>query len=427
MIKVLTVIGTRPEAIKLAPVIQALGRHPETFECKVCVTHQHRELLDPMLELFNIQTDYDLQAMAPGQTLTGVTTAVLEGMEPILSAQRPDWVILQGDTTTVMAASLAAFYQKVRVAHVEAGLRTFDMYSPYPEEVNRRLAAVIAQLHLSATELSATNLRREGVPVNRISVTGNTVIDSLHKIAAEPFDVSGTPLARLQVAGRRVVTVTAHRRESFGEGMHNICRGVRQLAQRHPDVLFAYPVHLNPQASGPAREHLSDLDNVVLLPPLDYREFVWLLNLSSFVVTDSGGLQEEAAGLGKPALVLRENTERPEGVDAGIARLVGTDQRLLVEWGSRLLTDPLEYQAMANAPCPYGDGMAAERIIDALMGQHAGRRRDDHVDETLSPPHRLDDLVRQDEHAPRTPHFGRRSSDRRAQISHGRLPAFQRG
>lgn len=414
MIRVLTVIGTRPEAIKLAPVIKELERYPGTFQSEVCVTHQHRELLDPMLQLFDIQPDYDLHAMAPGQTLTGVTTTVLEGMEPILKDNDFDWVILQGDTTTVMATSLAAFYRKTRVAHVEAGLRTFDKYSPYPEELNRRVAAVTADLHLAATELSATNLRREGVPGHRVAVTGNTVIDALQDVAERPYGTSGTPLEHLDEVNRKIVLVTAHRRENFGEGMYRISSSLRTLAERHPNVHLAYPVHLNPMASGPAYELLADVPNVSLLPPLDYREFVWLLERSHFVITDSGGLQEEAAGLGKPALVLRENTERPEGVDAGIARLVGTDERELLTHAGRLLNDPLEYQAMANAACPYGDGMAAPRVVDALLAQHEARRRDDPIYERMRPVDRLDAMVNHDRPAEKNERRGRlrRATDR---------------
>lgn len=411
MIKVLTVIGTRPEAIKLAPVIRQLGRFPETFESKVCVTHQHRELLDPMLDLFGIEADFDLNLMKSGQTFTEVTCAVLSGLEPILLRERPDWVVVQGDTITVMAASMAAFFRMIRVAHVEAGMRTFDKYSPFPEEINRRMTSVVADLHISATELGATNLKREGVPANRIAITGNTVIDSLHHVAAMPFYPTDPALERLQDA-EKLVVVTAHRRENFGEGMRRIAKSLRLLAEAHPELHLAYPVHLNPEARRHAYEQLGHLDNVSLLEPLGYPEFVWLLKRAHFVITDSGGLQEEAAGMGKPALILRENTERPEGVEAGIAKLVGTDRQELLSASRKLLHDPLEYQAMVSAGCPYGDGMASERIIDALMGQHEARRRSDRIYEHVSPRNPLDMLVNHSGSS----HPKRRSSDRRLAI-----------
>jgi UDP-N-acetylglucosamine 2-epimerase (non-hydrolysing) len=418
--KVLTILGTRPEAIKLAPVIRELSRFPETFDSRVCITHQHRELLDPMLDLFGIEADYDLDVMTAGQTLSGVTAAVMTGLEEILLEDKPDWVIVQGDTVTVMAASMAAFFHNVRVVHVEAGLRTFDKYSPFPEEINRRVTSVVADLHIAATELGAKNLTREGVPAERIAITGNTVIDSLHRIAATPFDPHGTPLEGLDGVDR-LALVTAHRRENFGEGMRKIAGTLRLLAEEHPELHLVYPVHLNPQASKYANELLADLSNVSLLPPLGYQEFVWLLQRSHLVITDSGGLQEEAAGLGKPALILRENTERPEGVEAGIAKLVGTNRHELLAATRRLLHDPLEYQAMVSAGCPYGDGMAAERIIEALMGQHKARRRGDRVYEQVTPSDPLDALVKHAE----TNHPGRRSSDKRI----GRAnysPAFDR-
>jgi UDP-N-acetylglucosamine 2-epimerase (non-hydrolysing) len=413
MIKVLTVLGTRPEAIKLAPVIRELRKYPQTFDSKVCVTHQHRELLDPMLDLFDIKADYDLDLMRAEQTLTGVTSAVLNGLEPILVSERPDWVVIQGDTITVMAASMAAFFQMIRVAHVEAGMRTFDKYSPFPEEINRRMTSVVADLHIAATELGATNLKREGVPENRIAVTGNTVIDSLHQVAAMPFDPAGTVLDGLQSA-QKLVVVTAHRRENFGEGMRQIAGTLRLLAEEHPDLHLAYPVHLNPKAREYAYDQLADLPNVSLLPPLDYPQFVWLLKQSYFVITDSGGLQEEASGLGKPALIMRENTERPEGLQAGIAKLVGTDRHELMSCAGRLLRDPLEYQAMVSAGCPYGDGMAGERIIDALMGQHEARRHVDRIYEHVGPVDPLDALVNHEGH----PRHSRRSSDRRLARGH---------
>jgi UDP-N-acetylglucosamine 2-epimerase (non-hydrolysing) len=416
MIKVLTVLGTRPEAIKLAPVISQLRRYPETFESCVCVTHQHRELLDPMLELFDIEADYDLDLMTAGQTLARVTSAVLTGLDPILVSERPDWVVIQGDTTTVMAASMAAFFHMIRVAHVEAGMRTFDKYSPFPEEINRRMTSVVADLHIAATELGATNLRREGVPDRRIAITGNPVIDSLHQIADQPFESTGTVLEHLENV-ERLVVVTAHRRENFGEGMRHIAESLRMLAEEHPYAHLAYPVHLNPEARRYAFELLGDLDNVSLLPPLDYREFVWLLKQAHFVITDSGGLQEEAAGLGKPALILRENTERPEGVEAGVAKLVGTNRAELLAASRMLFNDPVEYKEMVSAGCPYGDGMAGERIIDALMGQHEARRHVDRIYEHVTPVDPLDTLVNHRQGG----HPRRRSSDRRLAVGQNRV------
>ncbi len=421
MIKVLTVLGTRPEAIKLAPVIRQLQHYPETFDSKVCITHQHRELLDPMLALFGIKADFDLDLMKAGQTLTGVTSAVLTGLEPILVKEKPDWIVVQGDTITVMAASMAAFFHMVRVAHIEAGMRTFDKYSPFPEEINRRMTSVVADLHISATELGATNLKREGVSAQRIAITGNTVIDSLHRVARMPFDPKGTPLEPL-VGVKPLVVVTAHRRENFGEGMRHIAQTLRLLAAEHPELHLAYPVHLNPRARKYAYEILAGLDNVSLLPPLKYTEFVWLLKQAHFVITDSGGLQEEAAGMGKPALILRENTERPEGVEAGVAKLVGTDRDELLSASRKLLHDPLEYKAMVSAECPYGDGMAGERIIDALMGQQEARRRADRIYEYVSPRDPLDTLVN---HGGR-PNPGRRSSDRRLAAGHSRVAFDER-
>lgn len=373
MIKVLSVFGTRPEAIKMAPVVRELARHPDVFESKVCVTAQHREMLDSVLKLFEITPDYDLDIMRPEQSLTDVTTAVLRGMEPVLAAEKPDWVLVQGDTNTAMAASLAAYYQQIKVGHVEAGLRTHDKYQPFPEEINRRVVGVIADLHFAPTEWAANNLRREGVPEERIVVTGNTVIDAIQHVAALPFDPVGTPLAGLPIEEKRIILVTAHRRENFGRGMEEICCGLRQVAEQFEDVHLAFPVHPNPHVQEPVHRWLDGMANVTLLPPLDYQPMVWLLKQCHFVITDSGGLQEEAPGLGKPVLVLRETTERPEGVEAGTVKLVGPDRQSIVEWAGQLLGNELAYRRMARATNPYGDGAADERIVRALAPVDADR------------------------------------------------------
>lgn len=392
--KVMTVIGTRPEAIKMARVIRELDAHP-AVDARVCVTGQHREMLDPMLDLFEIESDHDLAVMRPGQTLTDTTQAVLGGMGEVLEEERPDWVLVQGDTTTVMATSLAAFYQRINVGHVEAGLRTFDKYAPFPEEVNRRIAGVVADLHFAPTEWAASNLRREGVPESRIHVTGNTVIDSLLHVGGLDFDPAGTPLEALPLDGRRLALVTAHRSENFGDGMDEICLGLKTIAQRHPELHLAYPVHLNPKARWAAYAHLDGLPNVTLLPPLDYQPLVWLLKRAHIVITDSGGLQEEAAGIGKPVLVLRDTTERPEGVEAGIAQLVGANQDSIVSCTTRLLEDEHFYRDTASVPCPYGDGTASLRIVDRLVRRLDEGRDSEHIYEQPRPEHPLDALLRQ--------------------------------
>ncbi|MBX6773131.1 MAG: UDP-N-acetylglucosamine 2-epimerase (non-hydrolyzing) [Chloroflexi bacterium] len=366
MIKVLTVFGTRPEAIKMAPVVQALARDPTAFTVRVCVTAQHRELLDQVLALFHIAPDYDLDIMRPNQSLAGTAAAVLLGLEPVLEAERPDWVLVQGDTTTVAAASLAAFYSGCRVGHVEAGLRTYDRSQPFPEEMNRRIASLLGDLHFAPTERAAANLRREGIPADRVIVTGNTVIDAIRQVADLPFDPAGTPLADLPLGRRRLILVTAHRRENFGRGMEEICSGLRTLAERHDDIHLVYPVHPNPNVREPVCRLLGGIPNITLLPPLEYQPLVWLMKQSHFVITDSGGIQEEAPGLGKPVLVLRRTTERPEGVEAGVVKLVGPDRAAIAAEAERLLRDPVYYQQMARAANPYGDGRAAERIASAL-------------------------------------------------------------
>ncbi|MCX6027575.1 MAG: UDP-N-acetylglucosamine 2-epimerase (non-hydrolyzing) [Chloroflexi bacterium] len=367
-LKVLSVLGTRPEAIKLAPVIHRL-QETVGIEAPLCVTAQHRHMLDQVLHLFDLHPQHDLGLMQENQTLAGLTAAAVERLDPVLQVERPDWVLVQGDTTTVMAASLAAFYHHIRVGHVEAGLRTDDKYQPFPEEINRRVTSVVADLHFAPTEHARQNLLHEGIADDRIYVTGNTVIDALHLAAAMPFDWEHSPLAGLP-RDSRLVLVTAHRRENFGAPLERICRALLSLAARFaPEVHFVYPVHLNPNVDGPVREMLSHAAGITLLPPLDYLPMVNLLKRSALVLTDSGGVQEEAPGLGKPVLVMREVTERPEGVAAGTVHLVGTDQAAIEREVTRLLTDGKAYAAMAQAVNPYGDGHAAERIVDALVRQ----------------------------------------------------------
>lgn len=373
-IRVLTVFGTRPEAIKMAPVVRALAAHPRV-EGRVCVTAQHRDMLDQVLSLFELVPDYDLDLMRPGQDLHALTARVLTGMRPVLEASRPDVVLVHGDTTTTLAATLAAFYSGVPVGHVEAGLRTGDLRAPFPEEANRVLADKLCTWHFAPTERSAAILRAEGQEPSRVHVTGNTVIDALlwmrdrvRVAPAERFEAAfGTAWASTLDPSVPLILITGHRRESFGDGFRNICRALRTLALRHPHVQLVYPVHLNPNVQGPVRETLSDLPNVHLLPPMEYEPFVRLMDRSTFILTDSGGIQEEAPSLGKPVLVMREVTERPEGVESGTVRLVGTDTERIVAESERLLLDPEAASAMRRAHNPYGDGRASQRITDLLV------------------------------------------------------------
>lgn len=366
--KVLSVFGTRPEAIKMAPVVAELGRHPDIIN-RVCVSAQHRQMLDQVLALFQITPDYDLNVMQASQSPTQVAATVMAKLEPILLAERPDWVLVQGDTTTVAAAAWAAFYAGVRVGHVEAGLRTNDRYQPFPEEINRRLAGVLADCHFAPTEQSRRNLLREGIADSAIEVTGNTVIDALQWAATLPINPEALPFnpAALAARGARLVLVTAHRRENFGAPLEQICLALRDLAVHYGNsIQFVYPVHLNPRAQEPAQRILGNLPNVTLTAPVEYLTLVHTLRHCTLVITDSGGLQEEAPGFGKPVLVLRAVTERPEGVEAGTVRLVGTDRAHIVASVQTLLDDADAYAAMARAVNPYGDGHAAERIVRAL-------------------------------------------------------------
>jgi UDP-N-acetylglucosamine 2-epimerase (non-hydrolysing) len=380
--RVLSIYGTRPEAIKMAPVVRALEQTPG-IESLVCVTAQHREMLDQVLNLFHIVPDYDLDLMRPNQSLAELTAAVFQGLDPILAEAQPHWVLVQGDTTTVMAAALTAYYRRIRVGHVEAGLRTGDKWQPFPEEINRRVAGVTADLHFAPTQQSRHNLLREGVPDENISVTGNPVIDALQAVARLPVTAGflghlaslGIPEVFRQPgasaedrSGPRLVLVTAHRRENFGVPLENICAALRSLAETYGDEIhLIYPVHLNPNVQEPVQRLLGDLPNITLLPPLDYLPMVHLLKQTTLLLTDSGGLQEEAPGLGVPVLVLREVTERPEGIEAGTVRLVGTETDAIVQESRRLLDDAETHRAMAQAVNPYGDGRAASRIIWSLL------------------------------------------------------------
>ena len=370
--KVLVVLGTRPEAIKLAPVIYELRKHEDKDEdrgitTKVCVTGQHRELLRPFLELFRIEPDWDLGLMEPDQTPTSLAAQALQALEPVLERERPDWVLVQGDTTTALAAALAAFYAKIPIGHVEAGLRSEDKYNPFPEEVNRRLISYLADLHFAPTERARENLLREGIPEEKIYVTGNTVIDALHMILRRLPPLELEELGIELRDGQKLVLVTCHRRESFGPDLESVCRALRQLVERNPELVIAYPVHLNPHVRGPVWRFLGRVPQVHLLEPLDYLTFLRLMERSYLILTDSGGIQEEAPALDKPVLVLRRRTERPEVLETGAARLIGTATEAIVTETERLLRDPEEYNKMAQAENPYGDGHAAERIVRILL------------------------------------------------------------
>jgi UDP-N-acetylglucosamine 2-epimerase (non-hydrolysing) len=369
-VNVLVVFGTRPEAIKMAPVVQRLVREP-ALQLKVCVTAQHREMLDQVLELFHIRADHDLNIMKSAQGLTDVTCAILNGLRDIFRRERPDRVLVHGDTTTTMATTLAAFYEKIPVGHVEAGLRTGNIWSPWPEEINRRVTGLIADLHFAPTDQARANLLREGVAPGCVCVTGNTVIDALHEVARrleQDTALAGALAERFAflTPGRQLILVTGHRRENFGAGFESICRALGRLARR-PDVELVYPVHLNPNVQEPVRRLLGGFPNIHLIAPQDYLPFVYLMTRAHIIITDSGGVQEEAPSLGKPVLVMRDTTERPEAVTAGTVRLVGTDEERIVAATELLLDDPDEYHAMSFAHNPYGDGQACERIAQRLL------------------------------------------------------------
>lgn len=368
--KILTVFGTRPEAIKMAPLVHALKDDP-FFDTKVCVTAQHREMLDQVLQLFSIKPDYDLDIMSPGQGLTEISCRILQGLKPILESYQPDLVLVHGDTTTTLAASLAAFYQRIPVGHVEAGLRTGDIYSPWPEEANRTLTGHLAAYHFAPTEKSRQNLLQENIADSAVFVTGNTVIDALLWVSDRVLNDSEQRAALEQrypflSNGKKTILVTGHRRESFGEGFEHICHALADIASANDDVQIVYPVHLNPNVREPVNRILGHIDNVILIEPQDYLPFVWLMNHAWLILTDSGGIQEEAPSLGKPVLVMRDTTERPEAVEAGTVLLVGTSHERIITEVTRLLHDEEAYQEMSRAHNPYGDGHACERILAAL-------------------------------------------------------------
>lgn len=389
--KVLIVFGTRPEAIKMAPLIKEFEKYPESFETVVAVTGQHREMLDQVLQLFEIEPQYDLDIMKKGQDLYDVTSRVLLGMRDILSRAKPDLVFVHGDTTTSAITALSTFYQQIPVAHLEAGLRTYNKYSPWPEELNRQLTGRLASYHFAPTSLSRLNLLSENISEEQIWVTGNTVIDALYwvlnKIQSssdiendiykrlDAFGLSRSLLESWEKKRRSLVLITGHRRENFGEGFLNICNGIEMLAEKYPGVDFVYPMHLNPNVRRPIQEVFGDNSvesagergNVHFIEPLDYLPFVYLMNKSHFVLTDSGGIQEEAPGLGKPVLVMRNTTERPEALEAGTVRLVGTSKDLIVQEASRLIDDKEHYMIMSHAHNPYGDGHACDRVLNALI------------------------------------------------------------
>ena len=365
--KLLTVFGTRPEAIKMAPLVKALEQHPR-LQHRVCVTAQHRQMLDQVLQLFDITPHYDLDLMRPGQTLPQLSCNIIQGMDGVLADYQPDWVLVHGDTSTTMATSLAAYYRQIGVAHVEAGLRTHNLYSPWPEEGNRQITGRLAGLHFAPTEESRQNLLREGVKADSIHVTGNTVIDALLSVSQriDTDTALNTELAArfpFLDPAKRLILVTGHRRENFGAGFEAMCNALKDIAAE-PHVQVVYPVHLNPQVQEPVRRILGQASHVHLIEPLDYLPFVYLMKRSHIILTDSGGIQEEAPSLGKPVLVMRDTTERPEAVAAGTVRLVGTDHARIVQETQRLLNDPSAYQQMAFAHNPYGDGQACQRICN---------------------------------------------------------------
>ena len=370
--RILTVFGTRPEAIKMAPLVRALAED-NRFEAKVCVTAQHREMLDQVLDLFEISPDYDLNLMKPGQDLTDITCGILRGIKPVLEEFKPDYVLVHGDTATTLSATLAAYYQQIKVGHVEAGLRTGNIYSPWPEEGNRKLTGAIADLHFAPTAVSKQNLLAENIAEDKIIVTGNTVIDALLEVIEKlktNTELNSTLKQKFNFLdeSKRVVLITGHRRESFGGGFERICEAIAQMAKAFPGVEFVYPMHLNPNVREPVNRLLANLNNVFLIEPLDYLPFVYLMNKSYVLLTDSSGIQEEASSLGKPVLVMRDTTERPEALDAGTVKLVGTSVETIVTELTTLLSNDEAYKIMSFAHNPYGDGKACSRIIDKLVG-----------------------------------------------------------
>ena len=371
MIKVMTVFGTRPEAIKMAPVVLELQKHADRIQTIVAVTAQHRQMLDQVLDLFQITPDYDLDIMSQGQTLYDITTKSLMGLKDVLAKEKPDLVLVHGDTTTTFAGALASYYQQVPVGHVEAGLRTGDIYSPFPEEKNRKLTGAIAAIHFAPTATAKANLLKENVNPSHIYVTGNTVIDALMTTVAGDYDF-GDDLKDVDFQNHRVILLTTHRRENLGEPMRHIYKALRRIIEEIPDTEIVFPVHRNPLVRKVVEAELAGVDRIHLIDPMEYEPFANLMSLSSLVLTDSGGIQEEAPSLGKPVLVLRNTTERPEAVEAGTVRLIGTDKDVVYAETKRLLTDQAAYDAMSNAVNPYGDGKASQRIVQAILHAFAG-------------------------------------------------------
>ena len=387
MTKILIVFGTRPEAIKMAPLVKTFQQHTDAFETKVCVTAQHREMLDQVLDLFEITPDYDLDIMKPGQDLYDVTSNVLLGLKPVLSDFKPDVVFVHGDTSTTFAASLAAFYQQIKVAHIEAGLRTGDIYSPWPEEANRQLTTQITAYHFAPTSTSKENLLKENVNKHSIEVTGNTVIDalflaldkikksetleisiidSINKLLPNTFQLPFTHLPFSSPEDQKMILVTGHRRENHGQGFINICTALKEIALNNPDIDIVYPVHLNPNVQKPVKALLSNVENIHLIEPLQYEQFIYMMDKSYFIITDSGGVQEEAPSLGKPVLVMRDTTERPEALDAGTVKLVGTNTELIIKEAQELIDNEEAYTQMSKASNPYGNGHACSKIVEFL-------------------------------------------------------------
>ncbi|RNL81618.1 UDP-N-acetylglucosamine 2-epimerase (non-hydrolyzing) [Sinomicrobium pectinilyticum] len=369
MIKNLIVFGTRPEAIKMAPLVKEFQKCPEDFETKVCVTAQHREMLDQVLDFFEIIPDYDLDLMKPNQNLYSLTADIITGLKPVLEDFKPDFVYVHGDTTTTMAAGIASFYSGAKVCHVEAGLRTYNKRSPFPEEINRQVTGRITDFHFAPTRTSRENLLRENTPSENILVTGNTVIDALLQSVDRVDNIENAEISELKSKldfSKETILVTGHRRENHGQGFINICNALKEIAEINPDVQIIYPVHLNPNVKGPVYEILKDIENIKLIHPLAYPAFVWLMNRSRLIITDSGGVQEEAPSLGKPVLVMRDTTERPEAVEAGTVILVGTDKEKIVKECNNLLNDKQRYEQMSKLHNPYGDGKACRRIADFI-------------------------------------------------------------
>ena len=366
-LKVMTIFGTRPEAIKMAPVVLELQRRSDSFESIVAVTAQHRDMLDQVLRLFDIKPNYDLNIMSAQQTLFDITTKALTGLDKVLTESNPDIVLVHGDTTTTFAGALAAYYHQIAVGHVEAGLRTGNKYSPYPEEMNRKLTGAITDLHFAPTQMSKNNLLREGVNEENIFVTGNTVIDALHQTVKNDFTFDNELIENIDYNSKRIILVTTHRRENLGEPMRHVYRALKRLIDNFSDIEIIFPVHRNPKVREVVNSELGNLERVHLIEPLDYEPFANIMNRSTLILTDSGGVQEEAPSLGKPVLVLRDTTERPEAVDAGTVKLIGTDSERVYHEAERLLTDKIEYKRMSEAHNPYGDGFAAKRIVDTLF------------------------------------------------------------